>query len=324
MNFISVTLRSCIGLAIVLLVGTLAKPSYALDCVEKSSGKANPIPIPVESLAIPSNVPQGTKVWESNVIHVTAYCDNVLFGRDVVHFYFNPKNAALGEGLKMGVSYNGRDLEQNSQRLSTGSAPIRKGQSVTVDVDFRLYIKVSGKPPSSGYYNGNNQFIVFQLDGSQGINYTAGAKNLKYTLSNLRSIRFLACGANLSVNPDTQEVDFGTLQLKDLMKGRKYTKPFTVTATKQGCSDQFSLKAEFQTTSGLYDNNSINLGNGTQLKLLDENQHPVTYNTYEPFASLNNTDVTSRTFNAEVSAHSGDKISLGKFNATTIIKITYY
>ena len=32
--------------------------SYALDCVEKSSGQADPPAIPVDSLAIPSNVPR--------------------------------------------------------------------------------------------------------------------------------------------------------------------------------------------------------------------------------------------------------------------------
>ena len=298
--------------------------SYALDCVEKSSGQADPPAIPVDSLAIPSNVPKGTKVWESNPIHVTAYCDNVLFGRDVVHFYFNPKNASLGDGLKMGVSYNGQDLEQNSQRLSTGSAPISKGQNVTVNVDFRLYIKVTGNPPSSGYYNGNDRFTVFQLDGSGGINYTPGAKNLKYTLANLRSVRFIACGADLSVDPSDQQIDFGTLMLKDLMNGRKYQRPFSITAKKQGCSDMFSLKAEFLTTNSLVDDNNINLGNGTQLKLLDENQKPVTYNKYEPFATLNNVSQVTRNFVAEVSPISGSKISLGQFNATAVIKITYY
>lgn len=319
------TLRKAAGrLTLGISLFLLATSVQALDCVEKSSGMADPPAIPVEKLAIPANVPSGTKVWESNPIHVTAYCNNVLHGQDVVHFYFNPKNAALGEGLKMGVSYNGRDLEANSQRLSTGSRPISKGQSVTVDVDFRLYIKVTGKPPSSGYYNGNDKFTVFQLDGSGGINYVPGAKNLKYTLSNLRSVRFIACGADLSIEPNDQEVNFGTLMQRDLLKGRKYQRPFAITAKKQGCPDMFSLKAQFQTSNALLDDSSINLGNGTQLKLLDEEQKAVTFNRYAPFASLDNTSQATRNYVAEVSPISGQAISLGAFNATTIIKITYY
>ena len=307
-----------------IFVLLLSSSALALDCVEKSSGIADPAPIPVETLAIPANVPSGTKVWESNPIHVTAYCNNVLHGSDVVHFYFNPKNASLGEGLKMGVSYNGQDLEEKSQKLSTGSRPITKGQSVTVDVDFRLYIKVSGKPPSSGYYNGNDRFTVFQLDGSGGINYTANAKNLKYTLSNLRSIRFIACGADIAVDPSSQEVNFGTLMQRDLLKGHKYQHPFSITAKKQGFLDQFSLKAEFQTTNALVDESTINLGNGTQLRLLDEDQKAVAYNKYAPFATLNNVNQTTRNYVAEISPISGQAISLGAFNATTIVKVTYY
>lgn len=300
-------------------------PSHAMECVETSSGMSDPAPIPVESLAIPSNVPKGTKVWESDAIHVTATCDNPYNGIDVVHFYFNPKSMSLGNGLKMGVSYNGQDLEDNGQRLSTGSKPIGKGEKITISVDFRLYIKVAGTAPSSGYYDGGDQFTVFQLDGSGGINYNAGARNLKYTLSNLRSIRFLACGANLAVDPNDQEVNFGTLMQKNLLSGNKYQRPFSVTAQKQsGCSDNFSLKAEFLTTNSLFESTSIDLGNGTQLRLLNEEQQPVTYNQYEQFAELNNTSQATRNYIAEVSQRSGQNVTLGAFSATTIIKVTYY
>lgn len=97
---------------------------YALDCVEKGTGLVNMPPIAIGQLAIPSNVAAGTKVWESNEINMTAYCDNVLGSIiDVVHFYFNPKSQSLGQGLLLGVSYNGQDLEQNEQRLSTNSPP---------------------------------------------------------------------------------------------------------------------------------------------------------------------------------------------------------
>ncbi|WP_414501915.1 fimbrial protein [Zymobacter sp. IVIA_5232.4 C2] len=296
-----------------------------MECVETSSGVSDPPPIPVEALAIPSNVPKGTKVWESDPIHVSATCDNPYYGTDSVFFYFNPKKMSLGNGLKMGVSYNGQDLEEDGQRMSTGSKTLGKGENITVSVDFRLYIKVAGTAPSSGYYDGGNQFTVFQLDGRGGINTNPGARNLKYTLSNLRSIRFLACGADLSVEPSDQEVNFGTLMQRNLVNGNKYQRPFSIRAQKQqGCSDNFSLKAEFLTTNSLFENNSINLGNGTQLRLLDENQQPVTYNEYQPFAEPNNVQSVTRNYNAEVSQRSGQSITLGAFQATTIVKVTYY
>lgn len=317
-------LRGVYGTLLGALLCLVSAATFAVDCVEKSTGSANPPAIPVDALAIPSNVPSDTKVWESNEIHVTAYCDNVTqAGADPIYFYFNPKKQFLGQGIKLGVSYRGTDLE-GGDRLITDAKPIRKGESVTFDVSFRLYIKTSGTPPSSGHYEGNDQFTVFQLDGELGLNYSPGARNLKYTLSNLRSIRFLACGADLKVNPENQEVDFGTLQQGDLLKGRKYLKPFSITATKQGCSDMFSLKAEFSTSSPLINNTHIDLQNGTQLRILDENQNEIVYNRYDPFASLDNVTQVTKPFNAEVSARSGQSIKLGNFSATTVIKITYY
>lgn len=315
----------CRGTLLGAAIGLFATTASAVDCVQKGTNLADPPPIPVDNLAIPSNVPNGTKVWESNEIRVTAYCDNVTqSGADPIYFYFNPKKVGLGQGIKMGVTYLGTDLE-GGDRLRTNAKPIRRGENVTFDVAFRLYIKKDGTPPSSGYYQGNDQFTVFQLDGELGINYTPGARNLKYTLSNLRTIRFLACGADLSINPENQEVDFGSLQKTDLMKGRKYLKPFSITATKQGgCSDQFSLKAEFSTASPLIDDTHIDLQNGTYLRLIDENQKDVVYNRYDPFASLENINQVTKPYMAEVSARSGQDIKLGSFSATTVVKVTYY
>lgn len=109
--------RLSIGrMAIIILLFLFSRSALALDCVEKGTGIVDKPAIPVGQLAIPANVPVGTKVWESNDINVTAYCDNVLGSIiDVVHFYFNPKSQSIGEGLLLGVSYNGQDLEQNEQ-----------------------------------------------------------------------------------------------------------------------------------------------------------------------------------------------------------------
>ncbi len=78
---------------------------------------------------------------------------------------------------------------------------------MTVTVTFRLYIKVTNDLPSSGNYIGTDSFTVFQLDGSGGINVTAGAKNLKYTLSGLSIVRFIPCGADLVISPASQVVN---------------------------------------------------------------------------------------------------------------------
>ena len=312
-------------LALLLGLMLVSYQALALDCVEKGTGIVNKPPIPVGKLAIPANVPPGTKIWESNDISVTAYCDNVLGSiTDIVHFYFNPKSESVGQGLLLGVSYNGQDLEQNEQRLSTNSPPIVRGQNVTVNVTFRLYIKVSGNPPSGGYYQGADQFTVFQLDGSRGINKSPGAKNLKYNLSGLQGIRFLACGSDLKVYPESQIVDFGMLQSTQLSRSAGVSLPFAIKAVKQGCMDNFSLQAEFSTASPLWDSKAINLANGTKLMLYNDKKEAITFNHYDDFASLNNVNEITKQFTATVSAIPGQAIKLGRFDASVIVKINYY
>ncbi|AKG70307.1 TPA: fimbrial protein [Serratia fonticola] len=303
----------------------MSQTAKALDCVEKGTQLVNMPPIPVGKLAIPSNVPIGTKIWESNEISMTAYCDNVLGTiTDVVHFYFNPKSQSLGEGLKLGVSYNGQDLEENAQSLSTGSAPIKKGQNVTIPITFRLYIKLAGNAPSNGTYKGNDQFIVFQLDGSRGLNNSANAKNVKYTLSGLQGVRFLACGSDLKVYPESQIVNFSAIQ-KNLLTGTSgVSMPFAIQAIKQGCLDNFSLQAEFSTPSPLIGDDAIDLQNGTKLTLYNDLQQAIKFNRYDDFAELNNVNQVTKDFIATISAIPGRDIALGQFDTSVIVKVNYY
>ncbi|CAM3789777.1 fimbrial protein [Rahnella bruchi] len=312
-------------MTVLFIMLLFSRSALALDCVEKGTGIVDKLPIPVGQLAIPANVPPGTKVWESNDITVTAYCDNVLGSSiDVVHFYFNPKSQSIGEGLRLGVSYNGQELEQDQQRASTNSAPIQRGGSVTLDVTFRLYIKVTGTPPSTGYYLGADQFTVFQLDGSSSVNNTPGAKNLKYNLSGLQGVRFLACGSDLKVYPESQILNFGEIQRTTLSRTAGVSLPFAIRAVKQGCLDNFSLQAEFSTASPLWDNTAIDLANGAKLMLFNEQQQAITFNRYDDFAQLNNVNEVTKNFTARVSAIPGRELSLGQFDASVIVKINYY
>ena len=57
---------------LILLLLLFTRSALALDCVEKGTGIVDKPAIPVGQLAIPANVPKGTKVWESNDINVAA------------------------------------------------------------------------------------------------------------------------------------------------------------------------------------------------------------------------------------------------------------
>ncbi|CNH78308.1 fimbrial protein [Yersinia massiliensis] len=315
------------GLFVTLFAALLFSPAvYALDCVEKGTGMVDKPAIPIGPLAIPSNVPAGTKIWESNDITVTAYCDNVEGSiRDIVYFYFNPLSQSLGQGLQLGVSYNGQDLETNRQKLSTNTVPISYGQDVTVTVTFRLYIKVTDNPPSSGYYSGTDNFTVFQLDGSRDINQSTGAKNLKYSLSGLTGARFVACGADLVVSPASQIVNFPAFNKTMLQhSGDNISRPFSITAVKQGCLSDFSIQAEFSTTNPLIGNNAIDMQNGIKLTIYNDANQAIVYNKYEDFVELNNVSQVTKTYNARLNSIAGETVQLGPFEAVTIVKINYY
>ncbi|EMF0917851.1 MULTISPECIES: fimbrial protein [Providencia] len=313
------------GSSLLLLLVFFSTKAFALDCVEYGTGDVIKPPVPVGQLAIPADTPANTIIWQSDPMTVTVYCNNVLGNAvDVVHMYFNPTSQKIGAGLLLGANYKGEQLERNQQRVNLGTNPIRKGQSVTVTVTFTLYIKVTGVVPPSGNYNGDNQFTVFQFDGSGGINTTPGAKNLRYSISGLRGIRFLKCGADIKVFPESQQIDFGQLMVTDLNQGKEFKKQFQVQAVKRGCLDNFSMNINFETTEQLNGEYAIDLKNGTNLTLFDDKNNRMKFNYFQFFGTLatGSTSVT-RNYTASIKKVA-PTVNTGKFNASTVVRINYY
>ncbi|EJD6042023.1 fimbrial protein [Providencia rettgeri] len=312
------------GFYILFLFVFISPKTFALDCVEKGTGDVEKPAVPVGQLAIPADTIAGSIIWQSDPLTVTVYCDNVLGNAvDVVHMYFNPKSQKLGTGLLLGANYQGQQLEQNEQRVNLGTRPIRRGESVTVTVTFTLYIKVTGIIPPSGNYTGDNQFTVFQFDGSGGINHTNGAKNLKYSIIGLRGIRFLKCGADIKVYPESQQIDFGQMMITELNQGKEFKKSFQVQAVKRGCLDNFSMNINFETTDPLNGEYAIDLKNGTNLTIMDDKSNRIKFNYFQFFGSLPQGS-TSVTRDYSASIKKVGSVKTGAFNASTIVRINYY
>ncbi|WP_369308800.1 fimbrial protein [Providencia rettgeri] len=312
------------GVYFLFLFVFMSPKVFALDCVEKGSGVVIKPPVPVGQLAIPADIPPGTVIWQSDPMTVTVFCDNVLGNKiDVVHMYFNPTSQKLGTGLLLGANYQGEQLENNKQRVSLGTPPISGKQNVTVTVTFTLYIKVTGNVPPSGHYMGDDQFTVFQFDGSGGLNITPGAKNLRYSISGLQGIRFLKCGADIKVFPESQQIDFGQLMVTELNQGKEFKKDFQVQAVKRGCLDNFSMNVNFETTDSLNGEYAIDLKNGTNLTIQDDKNNNVRFNYFQFFGNLpqGSTSVT-RDYSATVKKTG--TVKTGGFKASTIVRINYY
>lgn len=318
------SIHNKIVIFLTLFMSLLSVKSFALDCIEKGTNQVLKPAIPVGQLAIPADITPGTIIWESNPLQVTVYCDNVLTNiGDIVHFYFNPTEQSLGTGLLLGARYQGQELEKNQQRVSTGTNPIYPGGNVTVTVNFVLYIKVTGSVPTSGTYNGDNQFTVFQFDGTGGLNMMPGAKNLRYSVSGLRGIRFLKCGADIKVYPESQQIDFGQLLLKDLNNNQEFRKDFQIQAVKRGCLENFSMNVNFETKDKVVGETAIDLLNGTSLMIFDEDKKKVKFNFFQFFGTLP-VGQSSATRNYSAVVKRTGVVSTGPFSASTVVKINYY
>lgn len=312
------------GFYFLFLLILISSKSFALDCVEYGTNIVIKPPVPVGQLAIPADTPAGSIIWQSDPLTVTVYCDNVLGNvSDVVHMYFNPTSQKLGQGLLLGANYQGQQLERNEQRVSLGTAPISGKQSVRVTVTFSLYIKVTGDVPASGNYPGENQFTVFQFDGSGGINKTPGAKNLRYSISGLQGIRFLKCGADIKVYPESQQIDFGQMMITELNQGREFKRDFQIQAVKRGCLDNFSMNINFETTDPLNGEYAIDLKNGTNLTILDDKTNRIKFNYFQFFGNLPQGS-TSVTRDYSASIKKAGTVQTGGFKASTIVRINYY
>ncbi len=333
-------LKKPMGLLTLLFLSLCSSSVWALDCYKNgaTSGSQNALEnILIPTLAIPADTAIGTKVWESEVIEVTAHCgkvqNNVTY--ENVYFYFNPRGASLdpAAGLAFGMEVIKpvkQDLDNPQARFDTGYTVYRKSSQgptwIDVPVAFRLYLKTTVLPnnaerPLTGNYQGTNTFQAFQFDGVKGLNNKPGT-NLRYDLTNLRNIRFLVCGADVKIIPENQDVKFGTMTLTDFNQNKVLTKNFTMRAARRGCSDKFSIDMRLDPKVATLNNKFMDLNNGLQLGVYDQGTQ-VEFGKYYPFATFDGNDFQDKTFEAKVVPISGQKIKMGQFNASLVYRINY-
>ncbi len=325
---------------VVVLLGFSAPMTWALDCYKNgaTSGSQNALEsITIPTLAIPADTPVGTKIWESEIINVTAHCgkvqNNVVY--ENVYFYFNPRGASLdpAAGLAFGMEVINpvkQDLDNPQARFDTGYTVYRIASQgptwIDVPVAFRLYLKTTVLPnnaerPLTGSYTGTNTFQAFQFDGVKGLNNVQGT-NLRYDLINLRNIRFMACGADVNVVPENQSVDFGSLTLADFLKQKGAKKNFTLRAVRRGCADKFSIDLRLDPKVATLNNKQMDLNNGLQIGIYDQG-NSVEFGKYYPFATFDGNNFHEKTFEAKLTKISGKDVKLGAFNASLVYRINY-
>ncbi|MBP6117447.1 MAG: hypothetical protein KA498_12530 [Neisseriaceae bacterium] len=327
------------GLFLALFFGAVPS-AWALDCYKNgaTSGAQNALEqIMISPLGIPADTPVGTKIWESEIINVTAHCGrvqkNVVY--ENVYFYFNPRGPNLdsASGLAFGlevISPVQQDLDNPSARFDTGRTVYRIASQgptwIDVPVSFRLYLKTTRLPnnaerPITGNYAGPNVFQAFQFDGVKGVNIVQGT-NLRYDLTNLRNIKFLACGADVSVLPENQDVDFGSQHLANFSSQGELTRNFTLRAVRRGCADTFSIDLRLDPKMATVNNQFLDLNNGLQIGIYDQGKR-VDFGKYYPFVSFSGNNFADKTFEAKLTKIPGREVKVGPFNASLIYRINY-
>ncbi|WP_244664991.1 hypothetical protein [Candidatus Symbiopectobacterium sp. 'North America'] len=184
-----------------LLLSTFSFDANALECsLGTTTGPVNYYEN-VGTLKISATLPVGSRLWTSQNYTRNLACWSykiVENNGEMSYFYPNPEGKVIGEGIGIGIIYNGQDLGiitnggTSASRISTGSW-IAPGPSETLppanptmlNVTVQLYLEKTGNITDSTA--GVDRLKVFQIDGVGGsiINrtVTTALRSQTYTVS---------------------------------------------------------------------------------------------------------------------------------------------
>lgn len=341
-----------------LLAFVPLKTALALDCYFGTSGGATEKFETINAFAVPSSAKPGDKIWESDDIKIPVYCNNNTngdFSSENVYAWVNPYPGIQDRYYQLGVTYNGIDYDSSlgKNKIDTNQCidstkitqytpqeitemgwqdklcskdPNNIHQYRSFIARMRLYVKVREMPPHD-YQSPLSDYVIVQFDGKGGINEGADAKNLKYHINGLNNIRVLDCSVNFAITPPNQVIDFGTFSDQDI-RLRSMTRTFSIKTTKNQsgtCTDGFKVSSSFYTDETLTENDkALLIGNGLQLRLLDENNQPYVFNKYTEYADFTSDMlIYEKRYTAEISTVAGATIRTGPFETVVLFKINY-
>jgi hypothetical protein len=303
-----------------LLLSSLTIPFsvQALECHLDSANGITEESEDIGQLKIPATLPIGERLWTSQPMSRNVVCwgySNVPKG-EWVYFYPNPDKKLFAPGISMGVIYNGTDLGLLTTPAQTDM--FRKpNQKEMGHVSYQVYLQKTGEITQGG----SSQISIFQLDGVKGLNNKPG-KNYRFTLTGLDKIQVIQCSASVELTTP-EGVNFGEVPSWRPNAGTVASKDFTVLIRKNGCSDKFSLNANFMVKSGsLVDATGLDMDNGSALRIYD-NTNPkwIKYNQFDSFADMTNRDQVQKSYTASLQATAEGKE--GDFHKTLILLINY-
>lgn len=308
--------------------------SFALVCKDKGTGSSVIQADLGSTVAIPASAPEGTVVWRSDQFNVQVECfkDGLQAQQEEVFVYLNPDNRLVGQGIRVGLTFNGVDYLQSSGRIGTGqSLPVCNEGASNIDacprINFNLalsvFIEKFGPTPPSGVASQLQDYRLLQLDSAEGLNPLPGY-NLSYVINNLSGLRFVACDAELQVIPET--VEFGAIGIQQVAVGRVIDRrPFSL-MTNRTCDTPFSLGAQFKPVSGIVSGDFLVpvANDGVGIRIVNSsNGATLPYNQPFHLADLLGNDSSAKAdFDAELVWQTPNP-KAGAFEAEVIIDLFY-
>lgn len=304
-------------------------PCFALTCTLQGSSAVVASADLGSSVAIPASAPNGTLVWRSEPLNLAVECvrEDPTGAAEDVYLYLNPARQVVGQGIRLGLTYEGIDHRQNHGRIATGrSVPAcGAGQScapLSFNLGFSLFIEKFGPTPPSGVASQLQDYRLFQLDGGRGPGNDG--HSLNYVLNNLGGLRFVACDAQLQVIPET--VDFGRIAIQNVVVGQVVERrPFAL-HTSRTCDSAFSLDARLKPVSGTLAGELLipNGNDGVGIRIVRAGGGPpIPYNRSFHLAELlGSTQAATARFDAELLWHR-ERPRAGPFSAEVVVDLFY-
>jgi hypothetical protein len=322
------------ALCVLLLALLCPATAFAMVCAVQDSGAKVVSDDLGSTVAIPENLAQGEIVWRSQRHELQVECakDSLPSVQEDIYLQINPDNLSIGQGIRAGITLAGIDYVQGDGRIATGqSLPVcREGEGnvaacpkARFNLTFSVFIQKYGPTPPSGVASDLLDYRLFQMRSGVGPAPLPG-ESLDYRINNLSVLRFIACDAQLQVQPEI--IEFGNIGIQQVEVGRVIARrPFSL-VTSRTCASPFSLGARFRPVRGAVSGNLlIPSGNdAVGIRLLSAASESILpYN--EPFHLANllgDTESTHVDFNAEL-VWQKTAPSAGPFEAQLMIDLFY-
>jgi hypothetical protein len=314
--------------ALLILATIGPATSYALSCKAKNESVTITSAL-VAALAIPADAPDGTIIWESDVLTADIRCkDDVGIGRaEQIYLWNDPaKQLSIGKGVRLGIRYANNTYREPS-RIDTGKNSWDgcnwancMGWEATFPLQFSVFVEKFGSVPESGQASTLSQYRVFQVDGERGLN--TPDKSLNYIVTGLTNIRFIPCSANLTITPSV--VNFPSAFSGTAENGKvASTGKFTLGLNKN-CDTPYTIDTRFTPVSGSVisellvppNNSSI----GIKLSRVDNNA-VIPFSKWFKLAVLDRSEPESIDFRADLIWRAPP--IAGAFEAAVIVDMMY-